>query len=104
MLFKMRLSADEAQIKSYAAKNERRRQSEATAVKVIENTVQPLIERAVAEGKSSITFSLALTDDYYPFFEQILTENGYRVIAPILEDECSGCRGKLSVKIRWDET
>lgn len=102
MLFKMRLNADEAQIKSYAAKNERRRQAEATAVKVIENTVQPLIERAAAEGKSFVTFNMATTDDYYPFFEQILTENGYRVIVPILEDECSGYRGKLSVKIRWD--
>lgn len=102
MLFKMRLSADEAQIKSYAAKNEQRRKAEATAVKVIENTVQPLIEQAVAEGKSFTTFTTVTTDDYFPFFEQILTENGYHVIVPVLEDECSGYRGKLQVKILWD--
>lgn len=102
MLFKMRLNADEAQIKSYAARNQLRRQSEATAVKVVENTIQPLIEKAVAEGKNFITFSMVTTDDYFPFFEQILTENGYHVIVPILEDECSGYRGKLQVKILWD--
>lgn len=101
MLFKMRLSGNEAQIKAAANKEKVARRHKATAIELIEKTVQPLIERAVAEGKSFITFSMVTTDDYFPFFEQILSENGYYVIVPVSEDECSGYHGKLSVKIMW---
>lgn len=101
MLFKMRLSANEAQIKARANKEKAARRHKATAIELTEKTVQPLIEKAVAEGRNFVTLSMIPTDAYFPFFEQILTENGYRVIVPILEDECSGYRGKLSVKIMW---
>lgn len=102
MLFKMRIGATEAQAMTATAKTLKTVNLNRQTITLIETKVQPLIKRAIANGDSSITFDIAPTADYYPVFEQILTENGYRVIAPVLEDECSGYRGKLPVKITWE--
>lgn len=102
MLFKMRIGATEAQAMTATAKTLKTANLNRQAVIMIETKVQPLIKRATANGESSITFDIAPTAEYYPAFEQILTENGYHVIVPVLEDECSGYRGKLPVKILWE--
>ena len=101
MLFKMRYHATEALAMASANKEKAVRRHKEQAISIVEKTLQPLIERAVASGKSFVTLSMNTTEDYFPFFEQILTENGYYVIIPRLETECSEYRGKLSVKIMW---
>ncbi len=101
MLFKMRYHATQALAMASANKEAQDARLKEQAISIIEKTLQPLIEKAIACGKSFVTLSMNTTDDYFPFFEQILTENGYYVIIPVLEDECSGYRGKLSVKIMW---